>query len=115
MSNYDKSKLAYFDLALSEPCKDAKYDDDFLDVPESDYTPIKSWVNKDQHKEVLIELKQVKTSEAQKRAIYKYDDKFERVNCRFEIGTKERIINAGYSINSFIKLAVEEKLDREEY
>ena len=57
----------------------------------------------------------LKTTEAQRKAIYKYDDKFERVNCRFESGTKERIEKAGYkSINNFIKLAVAEKLDREE-
>mgnify|MGYP001729533359 CR=1 FL=1 len=57
----------------------------------------------------------LKTTEAQRKAIYKYDDKFERVNCRFESGTKERIEKAGYkSINNFIKLAVAEKLEREE-
>lgn len=53
-----------------------------------------------------------KTSDAQRKAIYKYDDKFERVNCRFEVGTKEKILNAGYTINDFIKLAVKEKLER---
>ena len=57
----------------------------------------------------------LKTTEAQRKAIYKYDDKFERVNCRFESDTKERIEKAGYkSINNFIKLAVAEKLEREE-
>ena len=57
----------------------------------------------------------LKTTEAQRKAIYKYDDKFERVNCRFESGTKERIEKAGYkSLNNFIKLAVAEKLEREE-
>ena len=55
-----------------------------------------------------------KTSEARRRAVYKYDDKFERVNCRFEVGTKERVKKLGYSINNFIKLAVAEKLEREE-
>lgn len=56
-----------------------------------------------------------KTTDAQRKAIYKYDDKFERVNCRFEAGTKKRIEKAGYkSINNFIKLAVAEKLAREE-
>ena len=55
------------------------------------------------------------TTDAQRRAIYKYDAKFERVNCRLEIGTKKRIEKAGYnSINNFIKLAVAEKLEREE-
>ncbi len=56
-----------------------------------------------------------KTTNAQRKAIYKYDEQFERVNCRFESGTKKRIEKVGYSsINSFIKLAVAEKLEREE-
>lgn len=56
-----------------------------------------------------------KTTDAQRKAIYKYDDKFERINCRFETGTKNRIEKAGYSsVNKFIKLAVAEKLEREE-
>lgn len=50
-------------------------------------------------------------TEAQKKAVYKYDDKFERVNCRFEKGTKERIQKAGYnSVNAFVAAAVYEKL-----
>ena len=56
-----------------------------------------------------------KTTDAQRKAIYKYDEQFERVNCRFEAGTKKRIERAGYSsINNFIKLDVVEKLEREE-
>lgn len=56
-----------------------------------------------------------KTTEAQRKAVYKYDDKFERVNCRFPVGVKERIRKAGHnSINDFIKLATLEKLEREE-
>jgi hypothetical protein len=55
-----------------------------------------------------------KTTDAQRRANYKYDDKFERVNCRFEVGTKKRIEKLGYSANNFIKLAVAEKLERDE-
>ena len=44
-----------------------------------------------------------KTTEAQRKAVYKYDEKFERVNCRFAVGTKERIRKAGYkSVNDFI-------------
>lgn len=59
--------------------------------------------------------KETKTTDAQKKAIYKYDEKFERINCRFEKGTKTRIEKAGYkSVNNFIKLAVAEKLEREE-
>lgn len=53
-------------------------------------------------------------TEAQRKAVYKYDDKFERVNCRLTKGTKERIQKAGYkSINTFIVTAIKEKLDRE--
>jgi hypothetical protein len=55
-----------------------------------------------------------KTSDAKRKAIYKYDDKFERVNCRFEVGTKNRMEKLGYTANNFIKLAVAEKLEREE-
>lgn len=58
--------------------------------------------------------KEYKTTEAQRRACYNYDDKFERVNCRFEVGTKERIKKLGYSANNFIRLAIAEKLEREE-
>lgn len=54
-----------------------------------------------------------KTSVALKRAIKKYDEKFERVNCRFPTGTKDKIKEMGYtSINKFIIAAVEEKLER---
>lgn len=59
-------------------------------------------------------MSEAKTSEAQRKAIYKYDEKWERVNCRFKIGTKDSIKKAGYtSIQDFIKLAVAEKLERE--
>ena len=33
-----------------------------------------------------------KTTDATRKAIYKYDNKFERVNCRFATGTKDRIL-----------------------
>ena len=56
----------------------------------------------------------IKTSEAQRKAVYKYDDKFERINCRLQKGTKDRIAALKYSANDFIKLAVAEKLEREE-
>lgn len=56
-----------------------------------------------------------KTTEAQRKAINKYDKKFERMTCRFESGTKEAIQKAGYkSVNDFVKLAVAEKLEREQ-
>ena len=54
-----------------------------------------------------------KTTEAQRKAIYNYDNKFERVNCRFPVGTKQRIKKAGYSsVNQFIIQAVVEKLEK---
>lgn len=57
-------------------------------------------------------MEEKKTSKAMRKAINKYDSKFERVNCRFPDGTKNRIIKAGYkSINQFIIQAVLEKLD----
>ena len=55
-----------------------------------------------------------KTTEARRKANYKYDDKYERVNCRLAKGTKDRIKALKYSANDFIKLAVVEKLEREE-
>lgn len=62
-----------------------------------------------------METKERKTTDAQRKAIYKYDDKFERINCRFKTGTKERITALGYkSVNDFIKLAVNEKLEHDE-
>lgn len=60
-------------------------------------------------------MQKLKTSESQRKAVYKYDDKFERVNCRFAKGTKGRIEKLGYkSANDFIKLAVAEKLEHDE-
>ena len=56
----------------------------------------------------------LKTTEAQRKAVYNYDEKFERVNCRLAKGTKDRIKALKYSANDFIKLAVAEKLEREE-
>ncbi len=56
-----------------------------------------------------------KTTEAQRKAIYKYDDKFERVNCRFPKGTFNRIEQFNYkSLNAFIVAAVMEKLEKDE-
>lgn len=57
-----------------------------------------------------------KTTEAQRRAIYKYDDKFERINCRLPAGTINRIKAAGYrSANAFIQIAVADKLAQVEF
>lgn len=56
-----------------------------------------------------------KVTDAQRRAVYKYDEQFERVNCRFQKGVKDRIKKVGYkSINTFIISAVMEKLEKEE-
>ena len=56
-----------------------------------------------------------KTSDAKRKAVYKYDDKFERINCRLAKGTKDRINKLGYkSVNDFIKLSVMERLEKEE-
>lgn len=62
-----------------------------------------------------MEKEERKTTEAQRKAIYKYDEKFERVNCRLPVGTLERIEKFNYkSNNAFIVAAVMDKLDREE-
>lgn len=52
-------------------------------------------------------------TEAQKRAIRKYEETVDRINCRFPKGTKERITATGASLNAFIIEAVLEKLERE--
>ena len=51
-------------------------------------------------------------TEAQKKAIAKYDKSFDRINCRFPKGTKDRIADTGQSANQFIMAAVLEKLDQ---
>ena len=54
-----------------------------------------------------------KTSEAQRKAVYNYDDKFFRVNCRLPQGTKERIEKQGYkSVNAFCVQAILDRLDQ---
>ena len=52
------------------------------------------------------------TSEAQKKAVARYDQKLDRVNCRLPKGTADRIKKTGGSLNGFIVSAVLEKLDR---
>lgn len=55
-----------------------------------------------------------KTSQAQRDAIRKYDNKFERIYTRLPIGTRAKIESTGAkSINTFIVQAVQEKLERE--
>lgn len=54
-----------------------------------------------------------KTTEAQRRAIYNYDDKFSRLSIRLPAGTKERIEKQGYkSINAFCTQAILDRLDQ---
>lgn len=48
-------------------------------------------------------------------AVAKYQEKFKRVNCRFEPELYEKIAATGQSINSFIIAACEEKLKREKF
>ena len=68
-----------------------------------------------ENKEREVWSRERKTTEATRRAIYKYDDKCERVKCRFAKGAKGRIEKLGYkSANDFIKLAVAEKLEHDE-
>lgn len=55
-----------------------------------------------------------KTSDAQRRAIAKYDKSFDRINCRFKKGTIDEIKALGHkSVNDFIKIAVAEKIEKE--
>lgn len=59
--------------------------------------------------------KEFSTSDAQRKAIAKYDEKFEKIMARLAPGTKKRIKDLGYaSANAFILKAVEEKLEKEE-
>ena len=43
-------------------------------------------------------------------AVSKYQEKFKRVNCRFEPDLYDRIVSTGQSVNSFIIKAVENQL-----
>lgn len=52
-------------------------------------------------------------TEAQKRAIAKYEENtVDRINCRLPKGVKDAIISTGSTVNSFIIEAVLEKLER---
>lgn len=46
-----------------------------------------------------------------KEATKRYDDKTDKIMCRFPIGTKDRILRLGTSCNAFIKECVLEKLN----
>ena len=53
-------------------------------------------------------------TEAQKRAIAKYEENtVDRINCRLPKGIKDAIIGSGHTVNSFIIEAVLEKLERD--
>ena len=52
-----------------------------------------------------------KTSEAQRRTVANYQEKVDRVNCRFPKGTKQRIEATGSTINAFIIKVVEKELE----
>ena len=63
----------------------------------------------------MTESNEPKTSASMRKAIAKYDAKFERINARLPQGTCERIKKLGYkSANAFILQAVAERLEREE-
>lgn len=54
-----------------------------------------------------------KTTDATRRAIYNYDDKFTRINVRLPIGSDERIKKQGYkSLNAFCAQAILDRLDQ---
>ena len=60
-------------------------------------------------------MKKGTTTAAQREAIKRYDQKFERIYTRLPIGTRDRIEATGAkSVNTFIVQAVQEKLNREE-
>lgn len=61
-----------------------------------------------------MEYKKPKTSEAMRKAITKYDDKFDKTYVRLDKGTFDRIKKLGFSANAYIKLAVMEKLIHDE-
>lgn len=55
-----------------------------------------------------------KTSESMRKAIDKYDEKFDKTFIRFDKGTADRIKALGFSVNAYTRLAVAEKLAHDE-
>lgn len=53
-----------------------------------------------------------KQMQLRKEATKRYDDKIDKIMCRFPAGTKERIAKTGKSGNAFIKECVLAELDR---
>ena len=59
-------------------------------------------------------MSEAKTSDAMRKAISKYDEKFDKTYIRFEKGTVDRIKKLGFSVNNYVRLAVAEKLEHDE-
>lgn len=55
-----------------------------------------------------------KTRASMRKAIAKYDDKFDKTYIRFEKGTADRIKKLGFSMNNYVRLATMEKLEHDE-
>lgn len=54
-----------------------------------------------------------KQKEQRRKAVAKFMEKVDRVNCQFPLGTKERIKNlTGMSCNAFIKKTIIEELEK---
>ena len=64
--------------------------------------------------EEYIIMAEPKTSEAMRKAIDKYDEKFDKTFIRFDKGTADRIKALGFSVNAYTRLAVAEKLAHDE-
>lgn len=50
--------------------------------------------------------------ESNRAAVAKYQERFKRVNCRFEPALYKAIVSTGETANSFIIAAVKEKLNK---
>lgn len=57
-----------------------------------------------------VEKPKAKTSEAQRKAIAKYEENFKRINCRLPLDLWHKIENTGLSANSIIISALEKYL-----
>ena len=53
-----------------------------------------------------------KQMKLRKEATQRYDEKTDKIMCRFPIGTKERIARTGKSGNAFVKECVLAELER---
>ena len=50
--------------------------------------------------------------ESNRAAVAKYQERFKRVNCRFDPALYKAIVSTGESVNSFIIAAVKEKIEK---